>query len=529
MTLEHSTNSRHAAAEYLAAAVLGVAAMAAVQTGVAGLAGNDSYYHLKMAQMLPSHGFIHAFPWLHWTIFRDQFVSHHHGFHTLLAPLVWIAERIGATPELAGKAAICLGMGVSAALLVLVLRARGVEHRLWWVLLLCCAPWHFWLRMSYLRAPIVALPLLVLAVWLVVRHRPLLLAFVAFVFAQVYGGVVLMPLVTLAFVGGALVCGDGLRKALICLAASVAGIGAGLILNPYFPHNLVFLKTQLFDTGLGGARDIGTEWRPFESWFLLKLSAALAAVWLVALLRRLTQPRRADPYEIGLLLLNLAFLILTIKSRRFVEYWPVFALINAADMGRFLVSERAPATERQRTRLRRVGAALLAVLIAGVSVTSLRHARSELRVKHNHAAIEQAMAFLQSHSEPGSLVFTDDWDVFPVLFYYNIYNHYIVGLDPVFTSKPYPTLWERYRIITRGQSPRDLPHAMNNEKNPRVTLADIGREFAASYVFVADDHPDFYKQLTTDSAQFERIYPPLAESAGEDRQPAVALFAVRRD
>ena len=66
------------------------------------------------------------------------------------------------------------------------------------------------------------------------------------------------------------------------------------------------------------------------------------------------------------------------------------------------------------------------------------------------------MQYLSGHSPTHSLVFTDDWDLFPICFYYNDHNRYMVGLDPMFTKIPYPELWERYRLITRGQTPGTL-------------------------------------------------------------------------
>ena len=69
------------------------------------------------------------------------------------------------------------------------------------------------------------------------------------------------------------------------------------------------------------------------------------------------------------------------------------------------------------------------------------------------AEVEAAMTFLGDRSDPGDVVFTDDWDVFPVYFYFNHANHYVAGLDPMFSYRHDPELWEHYRLITRGQAP----------------------------------------------------------------------------
>jgi len=520
--------ARHA----LAAGLLGGCAMAAVQTGVAGLAGNDSYYHLKMARLLPEVGYLQSFPWLHWTIFRERFVSHHHGFHTILAPLAALSERLTGNPVWGAKTLLCMGLAASAALFWLILRERRLGNRMLWTLMLCMLPWHFWLRMSYLRAPVVALPLLLLATWLVIRRGPVALAITAFVFAQVYGGVVLMPLVPAAFLVGALLAREPIRPALNCLVGGTLGVTAGLLFNPYFPDNLAFLYTQLFETGLGAARDVGNEWRPFGTWYLFQQSLPLFVVYGASLIRRLRQARRADAVELGLLLLNVAFFVLTLKARRFVEYWPVFALLNAADMARWPAPE--PSTHATPHAWWRRGTVLrtaLTLLVGAVAVLTLRHTRAELKVKHDHGAIREAMAFLRENAPPGVLVFTDDWDVFPVLFYYSHAARYVVGLDPQFTRSRYPVLWERYKRITRVEVPSRLPDDLPGDGLREVTLDDIGDVFGAQYVFVANDHPKFYHALCARPDRFQRVFPPTAQrnmqqAAPSQEQPPVALFRV---
>ena len=60
-----------------------------------GLPGHDSYYHVKMAVLLPEIGLTREFPWLRYCYFlqlTNDFVSHHYGFHVLLVPFVHAAK-----------------------------------------------------------------------------------------------------------------------------------------------------------------------------------------------------------------------------------------------------------------------------------------------------------------------------------------------------------------------------------------------------------------------------------------------------
>lgn len=522
--LVHPSGGRR---EWLYAALLGMAFMGYVQSGSWGLK-DDGYYHVKMAMLLPELGYVQSFPWLHWTIFRDQFVSHHHGFQTLLLPFVWIAEQTTGDPALGGKAAAIFAMGATFALCSVVLRRLAVPHRFLWLVLIGAMPWHFWLRQSYVRAPIVALPLLLLAVLWHLRGRTLAIGILAFLFTQAYGGGVLFPLVSIAFFGAAWLNGDPLRVPFKQCLFSVTGVLLGLVINPYFPANFNFLFTQLFVTGLGASNDVGSEWKSYQSWHLLAHAGILGAVFLGCLLRRLQAAVPASWEELALFLLNVIFLILTMKSRRFVEYWPMFALLSAAAFCAQARRGARPApgsvfawadfTSRPVKVI--AGIAVLAGAIPNLSLT-----RANMESSHNVRALEAAMDFLEKNSPPRSIVFTDDWDTFPVCFYYNHHNRYIVGLDPEFTRTKYPVLWERYRLITRAELPAKLQESRDPEGGSDVTYGDIAAHFEADYVLVADDHRPLYKALRARPDEFTVIYPP--EWKSKTAQPAVTIFAVK--
>jgi hypothetical protein len=412
------------------------------------------------------------------------------------------------------------------------------------------------------------LPLLLMCTWCCLQpgeadprkpgfdwRRPGLALLTAFAFAHVYGGVVLLPLIPGSFFVAALLTGAPLGPPAAVLGATLLGLAAGMVISPYFPANLEFMWVQLFVTGLGGAEDIGREWRSYDAWFLAGISAPLALIWGLSLVRRLTSGRRADMNEIGLLILHAAFLALTLKSRRFVEYWPIFALLNAADMGRWLFARTAPvarpagetpplgsAEERinaggvaargpePEVAIRSIALAVLAmvgiVTSAGVNLAVTGY---ELSKTEEHTELAAAMDWLKKNSAAGAVVFADDWDVFPFLFYHNQHNYYCTGLDPQFTAVRWPAMWERYKRITRGEAPATVPDKLAKRENltaeqRAISLTDIRDWFRADYVYVDKDHGPFYRQLRGDGDNFTLVYPP--DSDGR-RQPPVALFEVR--
>lgn len=506
--------------EGFAAWLLGAAAMLALVTASPHLSGNDSYYHVKMSLMLRRIGLPEVFPWLYWTFFRDGFVSHHYGFHVLLLPFVWLGEVLAGDPLPGAKAAGVFASGLTALAFWHVLRTVRIPHPLLWVTLLGIAPWHFWLRLSYVRAPMVALPLLLLAVALCARNRALALGVLAILFVNIYFGAVVFLLVPAAFLAGHVLAGTATRREWITGAAAVVGVLAGFVISPYFPENIQFMKVQLLDIGARAPDAVGNEWRPFNTWFLLRMSAPLALLWVGALVIRLRKGQPADGVSLALLLLNLAFLALTLKARRFVEYAPAFTLLQAADMARVSAGDLAKLAGQ--TRLNRNLVFTVACLALLLALPGIARARQEMSPSRPIPPLAAALDFLKHHSAPGTLVLTDDWDVFPMCFYYNDHNTYAVGLDPLFTAVPHPELWNRYRIITQGRAPRRLDPAFTVLEMKQARLEDIGVFFGASYALVMDDHPRLFRQMRQRTDLFLLIYP----EGGTSNQPPAAVFEV---
>jgi hypothetical protein len=503
--------------------LFGAGAMFSIVGGLTLLPGVDSYYHLKMARLLPQLGFIHEFPWLHWTIFRDRFVSHHYGFHVILMPLVWLSDLWTGDLIVGGKVAVVGAMGVTAVVFHALLKTLKVPLPLLWTFLLGCLPWHFWLRMTYVRAPIVALPLLLLAVLFYARGRFWLVCLAACLFTNIYLGAVVAVLVPICFTIGQILVRRTTSRTWLLLLFFFAGLAAGLVISPYFPENLPFLKVQLFDTGLGAVKDFPSEWRSFDTWTLAAMSAPLAVIWSGSLILRLRRNEPLGGTSIALLLMNLAFLGLTLKARRFIEYWPVFALLNAADMARFSAEDISELLSGSRAWAKRV-AFLAPVVAIALALPALLTVRCHARPGVDHAALRPAMEYLSSHSPKGALVFADDWDVFPACFYYNTHNTYMVGLDPMFTIRQYPELWERYRLITRGKTPTELGGPFNVLQKKKATLDDIGDVFQAQYVLIMEDESKLYRQLLERGDRFKLVYPK--ETAWDGPQPKAALFKV---
>lgn len=468
--------------------------------------GNDSYYHLVMARFPLQLALSDAFPWLHWTLFRDQFVNHHLGFQCLLFPFVAVSDLVTGDLVAGGQVAVLLASGASALCLYRLLVVRGVPYPLAWTLLLGLLPWHYWLRQSYVRAPIIALPMMLVAVELFMRRKPYGLALWAALFMLAYFGAVLFALLVAGLLAGRLLVEGRWTDVLRTGFLAAAGLAAGFMLHPSFPENIAFMKVQLFDSGLSAASDIGNEWRPPDAWFAMSMWLPLLAVWTGCLVLALRNGVRMDGDGIALVLLGILFIVLTAKMRRFVEYAPVFVLLGAADLFRasgFRLPER-PVMLR-----------LAVLLIVAAAATGPLQARLHTSPVFPVHSVQRAMDWLKAHTPEGSLVLTDDWDEFPFYFHFNRHNRFAVGLDPMFTAKPYPEHWRRYKIITRGQ-------AVDDGGPGEVSLRDVRDLFLADYLLVRSDHAALLRQALA-SPWFSPVYP---DEVDPGQPPDITVFAV---
>jgi hypothetical protein len=120
-----------------------------------GVPGHDSYYHIKMAALLPQVGIVHDLPWLQYAYFRQEgheFVSHHFGFHVLLMPFVYLSQWLTGDFLAGGRWAAATFFGLNLVLFNLLLRTGNVPYRWGWLVIFLLMPDQFFMRHSLVRA-----------------------------------------------------------------------------------------------------------------------------------------------------------------------------------------------------------------------------------------------------------------------------------------------------------------------------------------------------------------------------------------
>ena len=459
------------------------ALLAVILFATSSFAGNDDYYHMGMGlQIAEQKRLAIDFPWLPLTILSpDKFVDHHLLYHLYLAPFVHFGGITGAK-----LAQIAIAAGVVVAIWW-VLRQIGVRWATLWSLGFFALSAPFLHRMLMIRTQGAALLLIVVAIGLLLEKRYLFLLPLGFAYAWLFDGFILLPAVSVIYLISVWLAENRLEWRPVAYA--LAGVALGLVINPYFPRNLEFIIEHLgakvgFESGI----PVGNEWYPYSTGDLLRNSPGALIALFVGFLRPSFGEHKRDTAENTLMFVALLTLFMLFQSRRFIEYYPAFALLFcAAAWGRGTIDVLA------RIPRRAVALAISAVLTIVVIAASMTiaYTRSILVEADDPLQFAGASNWLRRNTAEGSMVFQTDWDDFTRLFYYNPSNIYIVGLDPTYLELADPEMWDEWVAITRGEV--------------EVPSAKIRDDFDAGYVVSDRRHAAFKDQADADP-QMKLVY-----------------------
>jgi len=425
-------------ASFFALALVGYAF--ALQFSTPHLGSIDGYFHIRYSAVLREsgwQGFPPAFPWLPLTILSaDRYFDHHMLFHLWLAPFT--------TGDLIRGAKLAAALSAAAAFLALylfLLRWRIARAEWWAVATLAVAP-GFLYRMEMPRVQPWSLVFLLMALHLCLRRRAVWLLPLAWIYTWLYDA---FPLL-LAICGSA-----GLAQWLRQRSApwrpalyACAGTAGGLLASPYFPNNLRFIGHHYGAKLLMHERVIaGSEWHPpaLAEWLGWGGLVAILIALAIALYRH-----RADLDERQWTTIFVATLFFALwwRSSRFIEYFVPFAPLALA------FTSHSRVHEFLRTRPHAGRRALMATLVVWLAITSAL-AVQQLRGRPPASRYAAAARWLATHSAPATLVFLADWDDFPLLFFHNTVNRYVIGLDPSYLAERDRDLYAAWERIVAGE------------------------------------------------------------------------------
>jgi hypothetical protein len=465
----------------------------------------DAFYHAKMPLMIVEQGASTTFPWLSATTLAYSYTNHHFLFHLLLIPFVLISPLIGL------KVATVVFSSLAVLTFFWLLRRLNVVGAFWYTfLLLASDPFVF--RLSLAKSQAIVLILLFLLLYCIIHRKYLALILLSCLYVWVYAGwplaLVVVTLYSIISAVWFLLKSPNIFKKIgnlkvlsqsyLAFISVVVGLTCGIFFSPYFPGNLGFYWQQTFQIALVNYQHligVGGEWYPMglTEWFLQSPFFILFS--LIAFIFFIVTAKKQSVQSWFLLAVGFLFFILTIKSRRYIEYAvPMILLFDAASFSVVWRIIKQDFKAIYQSKVARLALVVLLLLGTSASVYEASMVVGSLRGGFAFDSFKGPADWLKGNSNQGDIVFHTDWDIFPMLFYYNHKNYYLVGLDPTFMYLNDSDLYKRWI---------DVVDSKQSENNNYQVINEL---FNAKFVLVKlEGHEVFDERLSRDS-RFELKY-----------------------
>lgn len=514
----------------------------------------DSFYNTKMALLMKEQFIFKEFPWLQFSVLKDNYIDHHFLYHVFLIPFVSLA-KIGINPLLGVAISALFFATLLIFIFYLILKGFKIRYPLFFIfLLLISAPFIF--RISLARAPAISGVFLMLGSYFILRSRsestPIAkrknakiidwpLFFISFFYVWLYSAWLLLPVILFFYLVAARLRPYGpksppdlldyggqvlnfyhklkginfkkiLKDSWVVLVEEknkiisvFSGLTSGLIINPYFPHNLKFYYHQIYQIAVVNFHTkfgVGSEWYPYDPIVLYKNLFLFFIILLTAIALFFVCNKKQDSKSWSLFLVTGFFFLYTIKARRTVEYFVPFSVLFIAFVYDNIFEKKSWAELEQKfkdffSQTQRMVLITLTGLIVFIAPYFIYHDLVSIRQQLRHLKFDHLQKVSQWFKEnvpPGTTIFNTNWDEFGFLFYYNSNNYYITGLDQTFMYAYNPALLELYVDIAQGINVINLKGNLKNK-------------FNSDYILLSKErNKKFYDNLTHLKKDFELVY-----------------------
>lgn len=441
----------------------------------------DGFYHAKMAQLIAKGEILQTLPWMQFSTLKDSFTDHHFIYHLLLSFFIHFFDPLWAV-----KIASVIFATLAALALYHFFKKLQI-HFAWPLTLLLITLPNLNFRWSLIKVNSLSFIVCLFFIYALIKQKKYLLFLSGFILVWLYGGWPIIFPIYLAYFASIYLFNKIRREKThyhcSSLLWSLSGVLIGIASHPNWPQNLYFYYQQVVQIGiinLGQKFIVGSEW--YGSGFLEIMSTAphlfILAIILIALL--IFQYQSITNRTFFAFLLAFGFLLLTIKSKRYIEYFLPFLLIFAA----FSLSDLKNILNiknfyhfwfnlKLKIKIFLIScSSLLIILIIPLLLNKI--ITSSLSDSWPLNKFQASATWLKQNTPKKSIVFHDDWDQWPMLFYYNDHNYYLIGLDQTFMYNFSPDLQQSYFDIMDGKV---------NSLNQIIPA-----KFGAYYIFLEKDN-----------------------------------------
>jgi hypothetical protein len=433
---------------------------------------DDTAYHFSVARLIREHGILQSFPWTRFSWQFDHYADKEFLFHLLFVPFTGLGF------ETAARIVGVMGGATVLSTLFLILRSEKVSFAGLWALL-PLGTTIFLYRFCQVRPHLFSIALALLLVWAYCRRKMLLLFLTALLYPLFYVAFWQIPLLlVMAAEGGRLLAGEK-RRGWQQLLLLVGGIVAGVVLHPnswnLLQINWIHMTDILFRNAWGNHVEfnLGEEFEPFSPIGWLK-DMTVPTLAMICAARVAWRSRRGNMLLPVMVLAMFLFLLLTLRTNRFLEYFVPFASISLA-------------LTAQAMRNRLLLPAFCALSLCWTLLTGIPLLQYITSSQPRIWQMDSKAADIIRHEVPsGGAVFTCGWEYTGTLMVEVPDRNYLVALDPTLLYRRDPALYELwYRTM---------------KSSPSSSAEIVRRDFASRYV-VCLDHPTlhpFFDALAVD-------------------------------
>tara|TARA_B100000315_G_scaffold185997_1_gene175268 strand:- start:26673 stop:27701 length:1029 start_codon:yes stop_codon:yes gene_type:complete len=281
--------------------------------------------------------------------------------------------------------------------------------------------------------------LLILTIYFLQKRKYLFLAITSFVFVSIHSSFVFQILIIILFVISEKIFSK--KVDLKLLLYPFVGMILGLVINPYFPNNILLLFTQIFKVNLI-ANLFNVEWKPWTLFEFIK-NNILVLLFILVSLFLVFKNKKITKIQTLYFSLTIFFLVYTLLSRRMQEFLVPFSILALA----FLFNDYYDRISKIKFyNVIKISAVLILVIAALLNFTLLRQDITNNDFVHNY---DNCADWMKNNIPKNSLVFTNAY-AFPYLFFKNsdiIYTH---GIDLTYSYLYEPEKFERYMEVLEG-------------------------------------------------------------------------------
>ena len=179
----------------------------------------------------------------------------------------------------------------------------------------------------------------------------------------------------------------------------------------------------------------------------------------------------------------LVFFGLTLKSKRYVEYFVPHLVYFAAFTFTYVIEKVDLKKFFQDLKKESyiIGSLsyfiliFIAVLFPIIMVKDVYITNNSFVGGIEFERLKGASNYLLANTQPKEIIMHTDWDDFPMLFYHNSANYYILGLDPTFMYNYDPDLYNLFADITTAKKKDNLSQEIKNTFKANYFIVEKGR------------------------------------------------------